>query len=122
MRRGVDPAGKTGGHDEPLLPELRGEVAREASAVCRGVARPDHGDHRPPQGLGLADHGQDRRRILDRGKGARITRFTPADEPRPRAVECCELGFGLGAGCRGDGLGALAPAGETRQHVERRLR
>jgi len=122
MRRGVDPAGKTGDHDEPLLPELRGEVARETSAVCRGVARPDHGDHRPPQGLGLADHGQDRRRILDRGKGARITRFTPADEPRPRAVECCELGFGLGAGCRGDGLGALAPAGETRQHVERRLR
>ena len=60
--------------------------------------------------------------FLERGKGARITRFTPADAPRPPAVECCELGFGLGAGCRGDGLGALAPAGETRQHVERRLR
>jgi len=119
MRCSVDPAGKTGDHDEPAEPELRGEVAREASAVRRGVARTDHGDHWPLQQLGFAEHGQNRRRVIDRGEGTRITRLAPADEPRPGAVECGELGLGLGAGYRGDGLGALPPAGETRQHLER---
>ncbi len=46
MRGGIDPAGKAGDHHETALPELRGKVAREASAVRRGVARTDHGYHR----------------------------------------------------------------------------
>src|SRR6516164_11084817 len=114
----VDAAGKTGDHDEPPEPELRGEVARQASAVRRGVACADHGDHWLLQQLGLAEDGQDWRGVLDRGEGTRVTRLAPADEPRPGAVQCAELGLGLGPGDRGYGRGAFAAASETRQHVE----
>ena len=122
MRGGIDSAGKTGDHDEPALPEFRGKVARNASAVRRGVARTDHGHHRPLQQLGLAEHGQDRRCVLDRGKRTRITGFAPADEPRADAVQRGELSLGLGASRRGYGPGALAAASKAWQHIECRPR
>ena len=50
----------------PASPERGGEVAREPAAIGRGVARADHRDDRAPQQFGPPEHGQDRRRVLDR--------------------------------------------------------
>ena len=118
LARGIDPAGKTGDHHQTALPELRGEVAREASAVCRGVPRPDDGDHRLRQQFGLTEHSQNRRRVLDCGESTWISRLTPADESRPRPMQCGQLSLGLGAGNCGDSLGAFAAPRESRQGVE----
>ena len=46
MRRRVDAARQAGDDDEPGLAEPGGEVAGEAPAIGRGVARADHRDHR----------------------------------------------------------------------------
>ena len=81
---------------------------------------------RPPPRSGCAsnsgppEHGQDRRRVVDRREPARVGWLAPADEPRPETVQCGELGFGLGAGDRGHGLGALAAPRELRDHFQRR--
>ncbi len=120
MRCGVDAAGQARHNDDPALPERGGEIAAEAPAVSRGVARPDHRHDRAAQQLRPPEHGQDRRRVLDCRKPARIGWLAPADEPRPETVQCGELGFGLRARDRGDGLGALAAPRELRDHLQRR--
>src|SRR5205823_5326915 len=44
------------------------------------------------------------------------------DEHRAGAMQCSELGLGLGPGSRGDGFGAITAAGETGKDIECRSR
>ncbi len=68
MRRRVDAACQAGDDDDAFLAELGREIARETPAVGRGVAGADHRDHRRQQHFGAAEHGQYRRRVLDRAR------------------------------------------------------
>ena len=120
MGGGIDPAGQARHNGDAALPERGGEVAAKAPAIGRGVARPDHCHDRAAQQLGPPEHGQDRRRIVDRCEPARVSWLAPADEPRPETVQCGELGLGFGASDRGHGLGALAAPRELRDHLQRR--
>jgi hypothetical protein len=120
MRRSVDPASKTGHHDNPAMAQRGREIPAETPAICRGVARTDHRHHWPIQQLGAAEHGQDRRCIVNDGKGARISGLAPANEVRADAVNGSEFGLGFGSGGGSDCLGALAAAGELRHRLERR--
>ena len=120
MRGGIDAARQARDDDDAALPERRGEVAAETPAIGRGVARPDHRHDRTAEQLRPPEHGQDRRRVLDCREPARISRLAPADEPRPETLQCGKLGFGVRAGNRGHGLGALPPPRQLRHHFERR--
>ena len=119
MRRGIDAAGEARDDDDPALPECGGEVAAETPAAGRSVARPHYGDDRLGQQFGPPENGQDRRRVLDRHKRARVDRLAPADQPRPESLQCGKLSLRIGARDRDHGLGTLAAAGELRQHLDR---
>ena len=86
MRGGVDAAGEPGDDDEPALAERGGELAGEAPAIGRGVARADHRHHRPLEPLGPAEHAQHRRGILDLGERIRIGGLAPAHEAGAEAM------------------------------------
>jgi len=118
MRGGIDPARQARDDDNSGLTERSSEFAADAPADGRGVAGSDDRHDRPAQQLGPPEHGQKRRRILDRRKSARIQRLAPADHPRPSAVERSQFDLGRGPSHRGHGLRALTAASEPRHHVE----
>jgi hypothetical protein len=60
MGRAVDAACETGNHDHTLLPEVVGQLAREAARRGGGVARHDHCHERPVEQLQVALDGQHR--------------------------------------------------------------
>lgn len=62
--------------------EVHGDLAGEALAVGRGVARPDHGDHAFAQQMSMADQGEQRRRVGDGGEMLGIIRLAGGDKPR----------------------------------------
>jgi hypothetical protein len=84
--------------------------------LAEALRATDHRDHRRLQQLGMAQHGQYRRRVLDRGQACRVERLTPAHQARAEAVERRQFRLGLTPRHRGD------RAGQPRQRVERRFR
>ena len=122
MRRRVDAAGQPRDHDDASLAQPGGEVAGDAAAVGRGVARANYRDHRgehqPAEHFRAAEHGQQRRRILDRGESARIERLAPADDAAAKPFDRHQFHLGVAAGRRGN---RPCPIGfrEARQRIER---
>ena len=96
MRRRVDAARHARGDDDAGLAEPGGQLAGEPPAIGRGVARADHrDDRRDRQQFGAAEHGQHRRRILDRGEQRRIERLAPAQQPSAEPLDRGEFRLGL---------------------------
>jgi hypothetical protein len=54
------------------------------------------------QQCGIAEHGQDRRRVLDRGQRRRIIRLAPAQNGGAEAIERGELRFRVAPAHRRD--------------------
>ena len=114
MRRRIDAARHPRHHHDARLAEPGGQLARDAAAVGRGVARPDHCDHRRLQQLEIAQHGQHRRRVFDGGQRRRVSGLAPAHQRRAEAIERAQLRLGIAQTHRRD------PARQLSQSVERR--
>jgi len=65
MGGGIDPARKPRDDHEAGLPELAGQTVGELDPGGGGIARADHGDHRPFEHGALAAHRDERGRIVD---------------------------------------------------------
>lgn len=79
MRRAVDSAREPRHDHRPLLPEVVGELTREAARGGGRVASTDHGDHRLVEQLAIALHRQQRRGIVHLGQRRRI-KSLPEDQ------------------------------------------
>jgi hypothetical protein len=122
MSGGIDPTGKTRHDDDSRPAERSREVAAKTPAISRGVACPHDRHHRPLQKLWPADHGQDRRRIVDRGKRARVEGLAPTDYSGASLAQGGEFSLGFGPRYGRDGLRTFTAARKLREHVERRPR
>ncbi len=83
----VDAARHPRPDDDPGFAKPGGQLARNAAPIGGGIARADNRDDRHLQQRGIAEHGQNRRRILDRRQRRGIIRLAPAHKARAEAGE-----------------------------------
>ena len=103
----------------PARPSPSARSRARRRPLAEALRAPTTATDRLVEQLGLAEHGQDRRRILDRGERARIERLAPADEPAADAVERGQARLRRRRGWpRSTVRGALAAAGQARQRFE----
>ncbi len=99
------------------LKRLRDQL-RDLDAGRRRIARPDDGDLRHGQHVGIAADRNQRRRIVDHLQPVRIRRFTGGDDQYAEFFRRLDLALSLRARTDFRRSGAAA-AGETGQGVER---
>ena len=95
VRRRVDAAGEAGNHHQPRLGQLLAQRFCQHAAMRAGIAGADDRDGRRREQRGLAEHGQQRRRIGDLGEACGIFRLGPRDQVSAQRLERLELGLGL---------------------------
>ena len=122
MRRGVDAAGEARDDQKPGLGQLARQTMREHATVRAGVASTNHGNGRSLQQLGLAAHGQERRRVGDLGETFGIFGFALGQERAAELGDRRELGLGLVAPAALPTIFTTRLAGQAWQLVQRPAR
>lgn len=122
MRGGIDPARKSGDHDQPGFAEIAREAFgnRHPGGGC--VTRSDHGDRRFGEHCEPAAHGEERRSIVGRLQAARVFGFAERDEVDAEAARGEKLALGFVRGRDADRAHRPAAAGEIGDCIERRAR
>ena len=124
MRRGVDAARQARRRRRcPASPSPAASSRARRRPLAEALRAPTTATIGALQQLGAPEHGQDRRRVLDRGERARIEPARPSRRAARRArSSAASSRFGLGARDRGDGRARSPRRGEARQRLERGAR
>ena len=95
MRRRIDAARQPGDDAEAGGAQIARQALCEFDAGGRGIARTTNGDQRLRQQLGLAAHGEQRRRIVNCLEPRRIVRFTKGDKRDAARAAGFQFSFGF---------------------------
>ncbi len=94
----VDAARQAGHDDKARIRQILGDGPRHPQPKGGGIARPDHGNHRAVQGLGLSLDPQQRRRVRHIQQLRRIISGADHDQPRLRRLSGAQFCHGIGFG------------------------
>jgi hypothetical protein len=95
VRRRVDAAREARDHHQAGLGQLARQRFCQHAAMGAGVAGADDRHGRSREQRGLAEHGEQRRRVGDLGQAHRIVGLDPGDQVRAQGLQRLELGLGL---------------------------